>query len=64
MSDIAHIEAGLKAWDEVDGAAQGIATALPDKMTAAAARLERARLEMRPILQRAALALMTKPSQT
>jgi hypothetical protein len=46
-----HIERLMTSWDKTDGAAQGIATSLPHQMTAAAERLETARLAMRDALQ-------------
>lgn len=41
----------MEAFDKLDGAASRVLTALPEKMTEAAANLEHARIGMRAALQ-------------
>lgn len=57
MSNLKHVEALLTAWDEMDNAAQSISTSLPDKLSHAVARLEKARLETRAVVQRVSMAI-------
>jgi hypothetical protein len=52
---MAELVALLTAWDEMDNAAQRMETALPSQMSAAVARLEGARLQMRAAIQRFAV---------
>jgi hypothetical protein len=52
-----HVDSLLRSWDDVDNAAQRVATSLPSQMTEAADRLERARIAHRDILQRAVMAI-------
>jgi hypothetical protein len=57
MTRIEHIEALLVAWDEMDNAAQRVSISLPDKLTESVARLEKARLATREVVQRVTMAL-------
>jgi hypothetical protein len=57
MTTLDHIEELLKAWDEMDNAAQRVANSLPDKLSDSVARLEQARHATRDVVQRVALAL-------
>lgn len=57
MTNVEHIEALLVAWDEMDNAAQRISISLPDKLSEAVARLEKARLATREVVQRVSMAL-------
>ncbi|MGY3582343.1 CRP-like cAMP-binding protein [Bradyrhizobium sp. USDA 4341] len=57
MTQLDHIEELLKAWDEMDHAAQRVANSLPDKLSESVARLEKARHSTRDVVQRVALAL-------
>lgn len=61
MTNLQHIEALLSAWDEMDGAAQRVANSLPDKLSDSVARMERARLHTREVVQRVAMALSKEP---
>jgi hypothetical protein len=57
MTRIEHIEALLVAWDEMDNAAQRVSISLPDKLSESVARLEKARLATRDVVQRVTMAL-------
>jgi hypothetical protein len=59
MTPLDHIDELLKAWDEMDNAAQRVANSLPDKLSESVARLEQARQATRYVVQRVALALAT-----
>lgn len=61
MTRIEHIEALLVAWDEMDNAAQRVSISLPDKLSESVARLERARLATREVVQRTTMALSRDP---
>jgi hypothetical protein len=60
VTNLDHIEALLVAWDEMDNAAQRISTSLPDKMSENVARLEKARLATREVVQRVSMALSSR----
>ena len=57
MPRLEHIEAVLKAWDDMDLAAQRVANSLPDKLSDSVARMESTRLAAREVIQRSMMAL-------
>jgi hypothetical protein len=59
-----HLDRLMTAWDNMDNAAQAIATSLPHQMTVSAERLESARLKTREILQAAVLAVHKSAKKT
>lgn len=58
MSKMKNAEELLKAWDEMENAAQRVTTSLPGQLSESVARLEKARLAARDVVHRIATALM------